>query len=62
MSEPRILESHDVVVDEVKYYTFSGDSTDDKPTEGVSDGSIFMESDTGDVYRYNEKSGTWIKY
>ena len=62
MGNPRVLESYDVVAGEVKFYTFSGDSTDTKPTEGVSDGSIFMESNTGYVYRFNEKTGTWIKY
>ena len=32
-----------------------------KPTEGVAMGSIAVESDTGDVYFYNETAGAWVK-
>ena len=43
------------------YKEISGDSTDTKPTAGICDGSIFSESDTGDVYFFNEKSSDWVK-
>ena len=45
----------------ITYKEISGDSTDTKPTAGVCDGSIFSESDTGDVYFFNEESGDWKK-
>ena len=45
----------------ITYKEISGDSTTDtKPTEGICDGSIFVESDTGVVYFFNEKSGDWV--
>jgi hypothetical protein len=43
------------------YKEISGDSTETKPTAGICDGSLFVESDTGDVYFFNEKSGDWVK-
>ena len=50
--------------DPVSYKEYSGASTDDKPTAGVMNGSIFIESDTGDCYLYTEPGegeteGTW---
>ena len=45
----------------VYYKEISGDSLETKPTAGIIDGSIFAESDTGDVYFFNETSGDWIK-
>ena len=41
--------------------TFTGLSTDSKPLDGVYQGSMFIELDTGDVYMYEGTSGTWIK-
>ena len=47
--------------DNVYYKEISGDSTaDTKPTAQICDGSIFVESDTGDVYFYNANDG-WVK-
>lgn len=43
------------------YKEISGDSTETKPTTDIVDGSIFAESNTGDVYFFNEKSGDWVK-
>lgn len=43
------------------YKEISGDSTETKPTADIIDGSIFAESNTGDVYFFNEKSGDWVK-
>ena len=37
------------------------DSTETKPTENIADGSKALETDTGDWYLFNEKSGSWIK-
>lgn len=40
---------------------FGLSSTDDKPTAGIITGSKFTEVDTGDVYLFDEVSGTWAK-
>ena len=45
----------------IKYVEISGDSTDTKPTAGICDGSLFVESDTGKTYFFNEKSGDWVE-
>ncbi len=42
-----------------KTYEFRGLSTDDKPTKGVGNGSIFFEMDTGKVYMYDEQNKEW---
>lgn len=44
-----------------RYVEISGDSTETKPTANIVDGSIFVESNTGDVYFFNEESGDWVK-
>lgn len=36
-------------------------STDTKPTDGIANGSVCLEMDTGDVYMFNEASSTWVK-
>lgn len=36
-------------------------TSDTKPTEGIAQGSIAVESDTGDVYFFNEEGQTWVK-
>lgn len=40
--------------------TIYGASTDTKPTD-YRDGSIFVETDTHDVYMWDEKNETWGK-
>ena len=45
----------------IYYLEISGDSTETKPTTGVADGSVFIESDTGKVFFFNEKSGSWVE-
>ena len=45
----------------VFYKEISGDSSETKPTAGIIDGSIFVESDSGDVYFFNETDTDWIK-
>lgn len=44
----------------VYYVEAAGNSEDDKPTEGVMEGSKFLETDTGYVWYYSETSG-WHK-
>ena len=53
--------SERIIDNEVNYVVISGDSSETKPTGHICDGSVFMESDTGDSYTFNEQSGTWIK-
>lgn len=43
-----------------KYAEGSCSSTDTKPTEGIAEGSSLTETDTGNVYLYNETNG-WTK-
>lgn len=45
----------------ISYVEISGDSTETKPTTGIADGSIFVESDTGTTYFFNETSGDWVE-
>lgn len=56
----RYLEKR-IIADNVNFVVISGDSTESKPTDGICDGSVFMESDTGDSYTFNENSGAWVK-
>ena len=37
----------------IYYYEIAGDSSEAKPTGHIADGSIFTETDTGDVYMFN---------
>lgn len=39
----------------------AGLSTDDKPTRNISTGSLATETNTGDVYMYNESVPGWAK-
>lgn len=36
-------------------------STDSKPTEGIGNGSILCEIDTGKVFFFNETAGAWVE-
>lgn len=36
-------------------------STDSKPTDGIANGSICLEMDTGKVYAYNEAGEAWVE-
>jgi hypothetical protein len=38
------------------------DSTETKPTTGIADGSTLLETDTGDLYVFNEAGAAWVKY
>ena len=51
----------------MRYFSFSGLSTDTKPTEvhdgndiiQICSGSCFLEVDTGNVKTFNADAGTW---
>lgn len=36
-------------------------STDTKPTEGVANGSILIEMNTGKIYMFNEAGAEWLE-
>ena len=45
-----------------KYYIeAAGKSTESKPTTGIVSGSLYMETDTGDVYVFDETDVAWTK-
>lgn len=44
----------------IVYKEISGDSSETKPTDGICDGSIFSETDTGVVSFFNEATGDWV--
>ncbi len=37
-------------------------STDSKPTEGIANGSLLIEMNTGKVYFYNEAGSAWVEF
>lgn len=45
---------------EPKYY-IEGDilSTDTKPTDGIANGSVLFEMDTGTMYKFDEENEAW---
>lgn len=45
---------------EMRYIVANCDSSEIKPTAGVVDGSQILETDTGDIYIFNELSGAWV--
>lgn len=42
------------------FYRYSGLSTDVKPVDGVSEASIFWETDTGKEYEYRGEELGWV--
>lgn len=42
--------------------TYSGLSTDSKPTEGIANGSQFIELDSGKLYMFDKDSELWMEY
>ena len=50
--------------DNKRYLELAGTSQDTKPTGDVITGSIFVETDTGNVYFYNEEAAAgseWVE-
>ena len=41
---------------------YMGLSTENKPTEGLATGSLFIELDTGTVYYFNEATTAWAVF
>ena len=41
---------------------YMGLSGEDKPTEGLATGSLFIELDTGTVYYFSEADGDWAVF
>ena len=44
-----------------KILEMRGLSTDTKPTEGILNGTVFLEMDTGKVFIFNFDSTQWIE-
>ena len=42
--------------------TACGLSTDSKPTEGIANGSMYLEMDTKKVYLFDEANATWRQF
>ena len=36
-------------------------SGDDKPTEGIANGSLVLEMDTSKIYAFNEAGAAWVE-
>ena len=36
-------------------------STDSKPTDGIANGSICIEMDTGKIFMFNEAGSAWVE-
>ena len=53
--------SERIIAENVNFVVFAGDHSETKPTENLCDGSVFIETDTGDSYMFNEASGDWVK-
>lgn len=41
---------------------YMGLSTENKPTEGLATGSLFIELDTATIYYFNEATTTWAVF
>lgn len=41
---------------------FVGLSTDEKPTENIGNGTMFIEMDTKKIYFYDEENETWREF
>lgn len=58
-----IVSKHFVTEDGVQKYIkeIYCDSSETKPTDGIIDGSWAFETDSGDVWAFNEKTSAWVK-
>lgn len=48
-------------VDQLQVVEIFCTSLETKPTDGIADGSIAVEIDTGKVYFFNETTGLWVE-
>ena len=44
-----------------RYVEMVGLSTDAKPTENISNGSVFIEMNTGKGFFFNEAGSAWVE-
>lgn len=51
-----------IMVDNVHYIEAAGTSEENKPTVNICGGSTFIETDTGDVFVFNETAHTWTQF
>ena len=42
--------------------TYCGLHDDSKPTEGISNGSCFLEMDTGNIFFFDAANSTWREW
>ena len=42
--------------------TYFGLSTDEKPTSGVGNGSVFLEMNTAKIYLFDAANAQWIEW
>ena len=47
--------------DTTRYMELACTSSDTKPTENVTTGSICVEVDTGNIYLYDEDGAQWVE-
>ena len=52
----------DIVSTNGNIVNYMGLSTEEKPTEGLATGSLFIELDTGKVYYFNADTTTWAVF
>lgn len=43
-------------------YTYTGLSTDTKPTQNITGGSMFIEIDTSTLFIFDESGQTWVAW
>ena len=48
-----------IIDGDLRYIEAAGTSADEKPTENLVTGSVFVEVDTGTVSFYEEENGDW---
>ena len=44
----------------VDFVEIRGKSTEEKPTQYIADGSSFFETDTREVFFFDEETGRWL--
>lgn len=47
-------------LENIEYFEGYCTHADEKPIRGIANGSNLLETDTGDIYFFNEDSGTWV--